>query len=68
MSDNHGKPFCLKIGEQYVPGLVEIKDVLIAKQKPGLLEFCCLLKFSENIKFKLNSNADLKSTKNLRCL
>lgn len=52
MSDNNGKPFSLKIGEQYVPGLVEIKDVLIAKQKPGLLGFCRLLKFSENIKIQ----------------
>lgn len=29
--------------EQYVPGLEEIKNVFIAKEKPGLLGsvFCC---------------------------
>lgn len=40
MSDNHGKPFCVKqIDEQHIPGLLEIKNVFIAKGKPGLLDF-----------------------------
>lgn len=40
MSHNHGKPFCMKeIDEQCVPGLVEIKNVFIAKEKLSLLGF-----------------------------
>lgn len=40
MSHNHGKPFRMKeTDEQYVPGLVEIKNVFTAKEKPGLLGF-----------------------------
>lgn len=39
MPHNHGKPFCMETDGQYVPGLVQIKNVFIAKEKSGLLGF-----------------------------
>lgn len=37
--NNRGWPFCLKMDEQYAPGLVEVKHDIIAKEKSANLGF-----------------------------